>query len=68
MLYLVIGILFPSLSIAFVYLWLVPMMLFKLLRLPPAIMWGAHIVGVVASLAAAFWCCREVWRRRPRRA
>jgi hypothetical protein len=66
MAYLLIGIVFPTLFIVVINVWKLPMLLLSAISAPKIVLeivWG---VGVLGGLAASFWCCREIWRRRPR--
>ncbi len=66
MVYLLIGIVLPTLFIVFINVWKLPMLLLSTISAPKIVfqvVWG---FGVLVSIAASFWCCREIWRRRPR--
>ena len=66
MIYLLVGIAFPALFIAFMYAWKLLVILLKKFSAPAIVCQVVLVLGGVASLAGAFWCCREIWRRRPR--
>lgn len=66
MVFLLIGIVFPTLFIVFIYAWKLLMLLLSAISAPKIVLQIVLGVGVLGGLAASFWCCREIWRRRPR--
>jgi hypothetical protein len=64
--YLIVGIVFPTLLTVFLNVWKLPMMLLTALHAPLIIRQIVSVIGIVMSIGGAFWCCREIWRRRPR--
>ena len=64
--YLIVGIIFPTLVIAFLYGWKLLMMLLMAIHSPPIILQGVWLLAVLSSLVGSFLCCRKIWRGRPK--
>lgn len=62
--YLLIGIVFPTLIIAFVGGWRLLIVLLATAHVPVLALRIIALVAVVSSVAAAFWLCRKIWRGR----
>ncbi len=61
--FLVVGIVFPTLIIAFLTAWRLLLRFSSVASVPDLVLRIASIVGLAGGVAAAAWCCWLIWRR-----
>lgn len=64
--YLLVGVIFPTLLIAFLYGWKLLMMLLVAIHSPAIILRGVWVLAILSSMVGSFLCCRKIWRGWPK--